>query len=59
MGMIQGANAAMRPFENQGSTILGSTLTVTFLAVLTTLARLHVRVRMIRNVGWDVSALER
>jgi hypothetical protein len=47
----------MRPYENQGPTILASTLTVTIVAVLTTIARFYVRVKMIRNVGWDVSAL--
>lgn len=53
--MIQRADAAMRPYENQGPTILGATLTVTILAVATTIARLYVRIRMIRNIGWDVS----
>jgi hypothetical protein len=46
----------MRPYEDQGPTILASTLTVTIVAVLTTIARFYVRVKMIRNVGWDVSA---
>lgn len=46
----------MRPYENAGPTILGTTLTVTIVAVLTTIARFYVRIRMIRNVGWDVSA---
>jgi len=45
----------MRPYEDQGPTILASTLTVTVVAVLTTIARFYVRVKMIRNVGWDVS----
>ena len=53
--MIQRADAPMRPYENQGPTILGATLTVTILAVATTIARLYVRIRMIRNIGWDVS----
>lgn len=53
--MIQRADVPMRPYENQGPTILGATLTVTILAVATTIARLYVRIRMIRNVGWDVS----
>ncbi|KAI4916638.1 uncharacterized protein J4E92_009142 [Alternaria infectoria] len=43
----------MRPYEDQGPTILASTLTVTVVAVLTTIARFYVRVKMIRNVGWD------
>ena len=46
----------MRPYENQGPTILASTLIVTIVAVLTTIARFHVRANMIRNMGWDVSA---
>ncbi|KAJ5062481.1 hypothetical protein J3E72DRAFT_187717 [Bipolaris maydis] len=45
--------AAVRPDENQGPTILGTTLSVFILAVMTTIARLYVRIRMIRNVGWD------
>ncbi|KAF2030070.1 hypothetical protein EK21DRAFT_66580 [Setomelanomma holmii] len=49
-------DAPMRPNENQGPTILGATLTVTIAALLTTIARLYVRLRMIRNVGWDVSS---
>lgn len=54
--MIQRAEmAAVRPDENQGPTILGATLSVFILAVITTIARLYVRIRMIRNVGWDVS----
>ena len=57
--MIQRADAPMRPYENQGPTILGATLTVTILAVATTLIRLYVRIRMIRNIGWDVSCTER
>ena len=49
-------DAPMRPYENQGPTILASTLIVTIVAVLTTIARFHVRANMIRNMGWDVSA---
>ncbi|ORY08687.1 hypothetical protein BCR34DRAFT_488389 [Clohesyomyces aquaticus] len=41
------------PYENEGPSILGATLTVTGLALLTTIARMYVRVSMIRNVGWD------
>ena len=44
-----------RPNENEGPTILGATLTVTIAALLAVIARLYVRIRMIRNVGWDVS----
>jgi hypothetical protein len=45
----------VRPNENQGPTILGATMTVTIAALITMIARLYVRIRMIRNVGWDVS----
>jgi hypothetical protein len=30
-------------------------MTVTIAALVTMIARLYVRIRMIRNVGWDVS----
>jgi len=53
--MASRMDAPMRPYENQGPTILASTLTVTIVAVLTTIARFHVRAKMIRNMGWDVS----
>jgi len=53
--IAQRAGAAMHPDENRGPTILGATLTVTVVALITTIARLYVRFRMIRNVGWDVS----
>ena len=43
------------PNEDQGPTILATTLTVTSLALVTLIIRLFVRIRMIRNVGWDVS----
>jgi hypothetical protein len=43
------------PKENEGSAILGATLTVTIVALITFITRLYVRLRMIRNVGWDVS----
>lgn len=48
-----GTGAVMRPNEDQGPTILGATLTVTIAALITTATRLYVRVRVIRNVGWD------
>lgn len=41
------------PFENGGPTILGATLTVTVFALLTLIVRLYVRIRMIKNLGWD------
>jgi hypothetical protein len=49
------SHAPVRPNESQGPTILGATLTVTIAAFITIIARLYVRLRMIRNVGWDVS----
>lgn len=45
------------PDENEGPRILAATLTVTSVALITTIARLFVRIRMIRNVGWDVGPL--
>jgi hypothetical protein len=49
----------VRPNENQGPTILGATMTVTIAALITMIARLYVRLRMIRNIGWDVSGSRR
>jgi hypothetical protein len=42
------------PNENEGPRILGATLSITALALITMTARLYVRLRIIRNVGWDV-----
>ena len=59
---IQRADAAMppmRPDINMGPTILKSTLTVTSVALVSTIARFYVRIWMIRNVGWDVGILRR
>jgi hypothetical protein len=55
--LMQRQDVPVRPDENQGPTILGATLTVTIAALITLVARLYVRIRMIRNVGWDVSVL--
>ncbi|KAH7127010.1 hypothetical protein B0J11DRAFT_291617 [Dendryphion nanum] len=41
------------PDENEGHQILAATLTVTIVALITMVARLYVRVRMIKNMGWD------
>ncbi|PSN70207.1 hypothetical protein BS50DRAFT_308404 [Corynespora cassiicola Philippines] len=41
------------PVEDAGPLILGATLTVTGLALITMVTRLYVRLKMIRNVGWD------
>jgi hypothetical protein len=46
-----------RPNENQGQTILGATLTVTVAAFLAIVAGLYVRIRMIRDISWDVRVL--
>lgn len=46
------------PKENEGPIILGATLTVTVVAFITTITRMYVRARIIRNVGWDVSTPE-
>ena len=43
------------PAENDGPRILGATLAVTGLALITYMARMHVRLVMVRNVGLDVS----
>jgi hypothetical protein len=56
--LSQRDNPPLRPDENQGPVILGATLTVTIAALLAVIARLYVRVRMIRNIGWDVSMIK-
>ncbi|KAF2868001.1 hypothetical protein BDV95DRAFT_502001 [Massariosphaeria phaeospora] len=38
---------------SEGPSILAATLTVTISALLTTVSRLYVRTKMIRNLGWD------
>jgi hypothetical protein len=55
--LIQRQDLPVRPNENEGPTILGATLTVTIAAFITLIARMYVRIKMIRNVGWDVSIL--
>ncbi|KAI8937113.1 hypothetical protein NX059_006327 [Plenodomus lindquistii] len=47
------AAVPVRADERQGPMILGATLTVTIAALITTISRLYVRVKLIRNVGWD------
>ncbi|KAF2708626.1 hypothetical protein K504DRAFT_380309 [Pleomassaria siparia CBS 279.74] len=42
------------PNENQGPTILVATFVVTIVAFITFATRLFVRIKMIRNLGWDV-----
>lgn len=41
------------PNEDTGPAILGATLGITSLALITLFTRLYVRVSIIRNVGWD------
>ncbi|KAL2270522.1 hypothetical protein VTJ83DRAFT_2706 [Remersonia thermophila] len=41
------------PAENDGPRILGATLTVTTIAVLTSIARIYVRTNMVRSFGLD------
>ncbi|KAF1975454.1 hypothetical protein BU23DRAFT_458233 [Bimuria novae-zelandiae CBS 107.79] len=42
-----------RPIDNDGPRILGVVLAITIFALITMVARLFVRVKLIRNVGWD------
>jgi len=44
-----------KSIEDEGPKILGATLTVTIIALLTFVTRMYVRIKLIRNVGWDVS----
>lgn len=53
------ANIPSNPNENGAADILGSTLFVVCLATVVVLARLYVRVFIIRGTGWDVSWLSR
>jgi hypothetical protein len=53
--IVQRLDAAMRPNVNEGPTILALTLSVTTVALISTIARFYVRIKMIKNVGWDVS----
>ncbi|KAF1971048.1 hypothetical protein BU23DRAFT_648454 [Bimuria novae-zelandiae CBS 107.79] len=47
------------PKETLGPTVLGVTITVTTVALLTLIIRLYVRVKIIRSVGWDVTLIIR
>lgn len=49
------ADAAGQPIEGHSPRIIGATLAVTIVALLTFTTRLYVRVKLIRNVGRDVS----
>ena len=49
------ANLPSNPNENGAADILGSTLFVVCLATVVVLARLYVRLFVIRGTGWDVS----
>jgi hypothetical protein len=44
----------MVDYEDAGPRMLAITLTATTFALLTLITRLYVRIKMIRNVGWDV-----
>ena len=41
------------PWENEGPRILGATLSITTIALLTVVARQYVRLFLIRSPGWD------
>lgn len=45
------------PDENGAVDILASTVLVITLATIVVLARVYVRLFMIRNIGWDVSCI--
>ncbi|KAG8676122.1 hypothetical protein FPOAC2_02205 [Fusarium poae] len=47
------ANLPSNPQENASATILGSTVSIVTLATIVVLARLYVRVFIIRGTGWD------
>ncbi|KAG9193782.1 hypothetical protein G6011_03817 [Alternaria panax] len=55
--VLEGADPQTGPIENEGTTILASTLAIATIATIITVARLYVRVKMIRNVGWDDYAM--
>ncbi|KAK3381238.1 hypothetical protein B0H63DRAFT_198040 [Podospora didyma] len=45
------------PWENDGPRILGATIAITSLALITYSARMWVRLVMVRNIGWDDSIM--
>lgn len=51
------ANLPSNPDENGAGAILGGTLFVVTLATIVVLARLYVRIFIIRGTGWDVSLI--
>jgi hypothetical protein len=53
------ANTRIPPDENEGPRILASTLTVTIVAAIIMVSRFYVRLRMVKNIGWDVSGMSR
>ncbi|PYH42959.1 uncharacterized protein BP01DRAFT_384911 [Aspergillus saccharolyticus JOP 1030-1] len=53
MATIAHPGGAGLPDDNQGPRILAATSTVTVGAVFTVLARMYVRIFLIRNVGFD------
>ncbi|KAB5578896.1 hypothetical protein GE09DRAFT_563600 [Coniochaeta sp. 2T2.1] len=50
---MSGMPLVSNPAEDDGPRILGATLTVTIVALITVATRLYVRFGMIRNFGWD------
>jgi hypothetical protein len=52
--MDERAELPSNPNEDGSKDILGATIFIISLATLTVLARLYVRVSVIRNTGWDV-----
>ncbi len=56
-GNIAYLGGAGLPDENQGPKILASTGTLTALALTTLIARMYVRIKIVENVGWDVSRI--
>lgn len=44
-----------KEIDDYGPQILGATITCTVVALITLITRLYVRIKLIRNVGWDVS----
>ena len=53
--MVTGTTWAKRDrsYEDDGSVLLGATMAVTITALVTIVLRFYVRIRMIRNMGWD------
>jgi hypothetical protein len=48
--------APSNPNEYESNRIIAAVATVTFIATVTVAVRLYVRMKMLRSLGWDVSA---